>query len=147
MTNEQKKALTALQEKIIQNKLSKSDISWIETEEEMNNLKQAIIKESMSIRESNEIIHVTDYINKKDIMIFDDGFISEKNTDYSSVETSNKIHKISGIMILGWLVLLFALSGFCSWIDNSIGTTLSAYTVWGCIILGIINLFVFRFTE
>ncbi|MBD5082958.1 MAG: hypothetical protein HDT34_02135 [Clostridiales bacterium] len=131
MTNEQRKALTDLQEKIIQNRLSKSDTSWVETEEEMNDLKQAIIKESMSIRENNDIIYITDYINEKDIMIFDDGFISEKNTDYSSVEKSNKTHKISGIMILGWLVLLFALSGFCSWIDRNIGTTLSAYAVWG----------------
>lgn len=147
MTNEQRKALTDLQEKIIQNRLSKSDTSWVETEEEMNDLKQAIIKESMSIRENNDIVYVTDYINKKDIMIFDDGFISEENTDYSSVEKSDKIHKISGIMILGWLVLLFALMGICAWIDINLDTYLSAYAFWGCTILGIINLFVFRFTE
>lgn len=118
MTNEQRRALINLQEKIIQNKLSKADISWVETDEEMNDLKQAIIRESMNISENNNIVYVTDYSNKKQYMIFNDGFTSEEKIDYSSVDKTNKIHKITGIMILGWLILLFALMGIFAALDR-----------------------------
>lgn len=143
MTNEQQRALINLQEKIIQNKLSKVDISWVETDEEMNDLKQAIIRESMNISENNNIVHVTDYSNKKQYMIFNDGFISEKKLDYSSVDKTDKIHKITGIMILGWLILLFALMGIFAALDSD----LFSYSIYFCIICGIINIIVFRLTE
>lgn len=143
MTNEQQRALINLQEKIIQNKLSKADISWVETDEEMNDLKQAIIRESMNISENNNIVHVTDYSNKKQYMIFNDGFISEEKIDYSSVNKTDKIHKITGIMILGWLILLFALMGIFAALDSD----LFAYSMDFCIICGIINIIVFRLTE
>lgn len=143
MTNEQRRALINLQEKIIQNKLSKADISWVETDEEMNDLKQAIIRESMNISENNNIVYVTDYSNKKQYMIFNDGFISEEKIDYSSVDKTNKIHKITGIMILGWLILLFALMGIFAALDSDF----FVYSIYFCIICGIINIIVFRLTE
>lgn len=143
MTNEQQRALINLQEKIIQNKLSKADISWVETDEEMNDLKQAIIRESMNISENNNIVYVTDYSNKKQYMIFNDGFISEEKIDYSSVDKTNKIHKITGIMILGWLILLFALMGIFAALDSDF----FVYSIYFCIICGIINIIVFRLTE
>lgn len=118
MTNEQRRALINSQEKIIHNELSKADISWVETDEEMNDLKQAIIRESMNISENNNIVYVTDYSNKKQYMIFNDGFISEEKIDYSSVDKTDKIHKITGIMILGWLILLFALMGIFAALDR-----------------------------
>jgi len=143
MTNEQRRALINLQEKLIQNKLSKADISWVESDEEMNDLKQAIIRESMNISENNNIVHVTDYSNKKQYMIFNDGFISEEKIDYSSVNKTDKIHKITGIMILGWLILLFALMGIFAALDSD----LLVYSIYFCIICGIINIIVFRLTE
>lgn len=143
MTNEQRRALINLQEKIIQNKLSKADISWVETDEEMNDLKQAIIRESMNISENNNIVYVTDYSNKKQYMIFNDGFTSEEKIDYSSVDKTNKIHKITGIMILGWLILLFALMGIFAALDSDF----FVYSIYFCIICGIINIIVFRLTE
>lgn len=143
MTNEQRRALINLQEKLIQNELSKADISWVETDEEMNDLKQAIIRESMNINENNNIVHVTDYSNKKQYMIFNDGFISEEKIDYSSVNKTDKIHKITGIMILGWLILLFALMGIFAALDSD----LFGYSIYFCIICGIINIIVFRLTE
>lgn len=143
MTNEQRRALINLQEKIIQNKLSKADISWVETDEEMNDLKQAIIRESMNISENNNIVYVTDYSNKKQYMIFNDGFTSEENLDYSSVDKTDKIHKITGIMILGWLILLFALMGIFAALDSDF----FVYSIYFCIICGIINIIVFRLTE
>lgn len=118
MTNEQRRALINSQEKIIHNELSKADISWVETDEEMNDLKQAIIRESMNISENNNIVYVTDYSNKKQYMIFNDGFTSEEKIDYSSVDKTDKIHKITGIMILGWLILLFALMGIFAALDR-----------------------------
>ena len=96
----------------------------------------------MNISENNNIVHVTDYINKKKIMIFNDGFVSEEKFDYSSVKKIDKIHKISGIMILGWLILLFALAGIFALLDIN-----PAYAAYFCIICGIINLIVFRLTE
>lgn len=143
MTNEQRRALINLQEKIIHNELSKADISWVETDEEMNDLKQAIIRESMNISENNNIVYVTDYSNKKQYMIFNDGFISEEKIDYSSVDKTNKIHKITGIMILGWLILLFALMGIFAALDSDF----FVYSIYFCIICGIINIIVFRLTE
>lgn len=142
MTNEQRRALTDLQEKIIQNKLQNADTSWVETDEEMNDLKQALIRESMNISENNNIVHITDYSNQKHYMIFNDGFVSENKIDYSSVNKINKIHKITGIMILGWLILLFALMGIFMLLDIN-----PAYAVYFCIICGIINIIVFRLTE
>lgn len=143
MTNEQRRALINLQEKLIQNKLSKADISWVESDEEMNDLKQAIIRESMNISENNNIVYVTDYSNKKQYMIFNDGFISEEKIDYSSVDKTDKIHKITGIMILGWLILLFALMGIFAALDSDF----FVYSIYFCIICGIINIIVFRLTE
>ena len=142
MTNEQRIALTDLQEKIIQNKLQNVDTSWVENNEEMNDLKQAIIRESMNISENNNIVHITDYSNKKHFMIFNDGFVSENKIDYSSVDKIDKTHKITGIMILGWLILLFALMGISVLLD-----TTPAYAVYFCIICGIINIIIFRLTE
>ncbi|HIZ11194.1 MAG TPA: hypothetical protein IAA41_03760 [Candidatus Eubacterium faecavium] len=141
MTNEQRRALTELQEKIINQKLSNSDISWVETEEEMHDLKQAIIKEGLRISESNNIVFVSDYFNHCKYMIFDDGFMTEKKVDYSSSDKTDKIHKISGIMILGWLVLMFILMGILTLMDFN-----ASYAVYVCIVLGIINLIVFRLT-
>lgn len=106
-------------------------------------MKQAIIRESMNISENNNIVHVTDYSNKKQYMIFNDGFISEKKLDYSSVDKTDKIHKIIGIMILGWLILLFALMGIFAALDSD----LFIYSIYFCIICGIINIIVFRLTE
>jgi len=142
MTIEQRKTLTDLQEKIVNEKLSKTDTSWVETEKEMNDLKQAIINESMSIKENNNIVFVTDYYHEMNFMILDDGFVSEKKIDHSSVDKTDRIHKISGIMIIGWLVLMFALMGIFALMDIN-----CAYAVYGCIVFGIINLLVFRFTS
>ena len=50
MTNEQRRVLTELEEKIIDEKLSKKDTSWIETAEELADLKNALIKE-MNVKE------------------------------------------------------------------------------------------------
>lgn len=141
MTNEQRRALTELQEKIINQQLANSDISWVETEEEMHDLKQAIIKEGLRISESNNIVFVSDYFNHCEYMIFDDGFMTEKKVDYSSSDKTDKIHKISGIMILGWLVFMFILMGILTLMDFN-----PSYAVYVCIVLGIINLIVFRLT-
>lgn len=145
MTSAQRKSLTNLQERIIQNRLSKTDTSWVETEQEMTDLKQAIIRESMNIRESNNIVYVSDYSNEMNYMIFVDGFVSEKKADYSSVSTSKKIHKISGFMIFGWLVLLIASMLIYDYLDleKSLGLETGEVGLI-CIVLGIINLFVFR---
>lgn len=149
MTNEQRTALTDLQEKIIQNKLQNADTSWVETDEEMNDLKQAIIRESMNISENNNIVHITDYSNKKHFMIFNDGFVSEKKIDYSSVNKTDKIHKITGIMIFGWFILLFVFMGIFAWIetDFNINIPLTSGSIYFCIICGIINIIIFRLTE
>lgn len=142
MTNEQNQVLIELEEKLVKERLSNKDISWVETEEEMNDLKSAIIKE-FNIREDTVgSIWVSDYQNKTDFIITKDGVTIESKHDNSSYKKTESAHKISGIMILGWLVLLFVLMGLVTLIGGN-----PSYAVYGCIICGIINLFVFRFTE
>lgn len=146
MTNEQRKALSELEERIIQNRLSKADTSWIETEEEMNDLKQAYIKE-MNISENSNYVYVTDYNSGKRYIIFDNGYIDETRIEYNN--KGDKVHKITGIMIFGWLVLLFALMGICLLIEETfdLDIPLMAGSIYFSIACGIINLIIFRFSE
>lgn len=150
MTTEQRKSLSELEERIIQNRLSKADTSWIETEEEMNDLKQAYIKE-MNIRENSNYVYVTDYSAgkgcAKKYIIYSNGFIEETRIEFNN--KGDKVHKITGIMIFGWLVLLFALMGICLLIEETfdLDIPLMVGSIYFSIACGIINLIIFRFSE
>ena len=80
MTGEQKKALIELEEKIINARLSNKDTSWIETDEELADLKNALINE-MNIKEYEVMgetrIDVYDYENEIRYIIMGDSVILE----------------------------------------------------------------------
>jgi len=147
MTTEQRKALTELKEKIIQNRLSQADTSWIENEEELNDLKQVYIEE-MNIRESSDYVYVTDYSTSRRYIIYSNGFIDENSIIYNH-DKSDKIHKITGIMIFGWFVLLFAFMGIATLIEYTydIDIPLMVGSIYFSMACGIINLIVFRLSE
>lgn len=146
MTAEQSKALNELKERIIQNRLSKADTSWVETDEEMNNLKQAYIKE-LNISESANYVYVADYSNSKRYIIYDNGYIDETRIEHNY--KGDKVHKITGIMIFGWLVLLFAFMGIFWLIEDTfnLDIPLMAGSSYFSIACGIINLIIFRVSE
>lgn len=84
MTSEQNRVLVELEEKIIKNRLEGKDTSWIETEEELIDLKHALIKE-LNIKEYSTYegtrIDVHDYSNKIRYIIMENAEILESPMD------------------------------------------------------------------
>ncbi len=87
MTSQQNKVLFELEEKLIKERLEGKDLSWIETEEELLDLKRAIIKE-FNVKEYEVMgatrIDVHDYTNKIRYIIMENAEVLE-----DPIETKN----------------------------------------------------------
>lgn len=80
MTSEQRKVLIDLEEKLVKDRLAGKDLSWIETEEELLDLKNDIIKE-FNVKEYEVMgatrIDVHDFSNKVRYIIMENAEILE----------------------------------------------------------------------
>lgn len=130
----QQAALNELKEKIVESRLKESDTSWIETEEELNRLKEAIIKE-LHIDEQNLYngetrIKIQYYHTLTEYIIMEDGSINEY-----PIEIEKGLGGFRTFLLI--MILVYFLAFIIAF------KTFSAVAFLIIIVLGIINLVLF----
>lgn len=135
MNSAQQVALTELKERIVQSRLNESDTSWIETEEELNSQKAAIIRE-LHIEEQNLYngetrIRIHYYYTMTMYIIMGDGKI---------LEYPIKTEKGLGGFRLFLLIMIFVYFLVFFLNVTILGSGIAMLVI---IVLGIVNVFLF----